>query len=94
MTHVLIFITVYSGNMWQNLLVRYGKMSLCIKNHLFPFRYLQVHPSPVLLQNSVSHQPCFSLLRYGLLFLNTVGLRKLTELRNYWNEVLITYIEL
>lgn len=46
---------------WENV--------LCIKNYLFPFRYLQVHPTPMLLQNSVKHQPCFSLQRYGHLLL-------------------------
>lgn len=68
MIHVLIFISVYSGNIWQNLLVWYGKMSLCNKNYLFPFRYLQVRPTLILLQNSVKHQPCFSLQRYCLFF--------------------------
>lgn len=73
MTHVLIFISVCIGNMWQNLLIQYGKMSLCIKNYLFPFRYLQVHPTLMLLRNSVKHQPCFNLQRYGLLFKCLLG---------------------
>ncbi|KAF6384411.1 BBX high mobility group box domain containing [Rhinolophus ferrumequinum] len=37
----------------------------CVRSHHYfsLLRYLQVHPTPALLQNSVRHQPCFSLLR-------------------------------
>lgn len=90
MTHVLIFISVYRGNIWQIYKSVMEKMSLCFKNYMFPFRYLQVHPILMHLPNSVKHQPCFSLQRYGFFFIICVyiGSRIFTERSKYWNRIL------